>query len=124
MNFLGKMCNFLLETTADTLENNYKNSWFYDIVGPLVKILDSLLVPVIILLGVAGSIYGIVLGVKYSKAEGDKREEVKRQLINAIIGIVISLIILIAMKIFVNQAKNVAGWIFDSAGISPNGGGK
>lgn len=124
MNFLGKMWGFLLDSTADTLENNYKNSWFYDIVGPLVKILDSLLVPVIILLGVAGSIYGIVLGVKYSKAEGDKREEVKRQLINAVIGIVISLVILIAMKILVDQAKNVAGWIFDSAGIDPNGGGK
>ena len=97
----------------------YEESWFYDIINPLVKILDSLLVPIIIILGVAGAIYSIVLGVQYAKAETtDKRDEAKKRLINAVIGVVIMLIVLIAMKIFVHYAPEIAAWINSESGTT------
>lgn len=113
MRFLAFMSRFLLDSSAE-LEKAYDESWWSQIIRPLVTILDSLLIPIIILIGVAGAVYAIVLGVQFAKAESaDKRDEAKKRLINAVIGIVISLIVLIAMKIFIKQAANVAGWIVD-----------
>jgi len=118
MKFLAFMSRFLLDT-GDKLKDEYDNSWWKQIIEPLVTILDSLLIPVIILIGVAGAVYAIVLGVQYAKAESaDKRDEAKKRLINAVIGIVIALIVLIAMKIFVKQAPSIAGWVVDQSGNS------
>lgn len=114
------MSRFLLDT-GEKLKGEYDNSWWSQIIGPLVTILDSLLIPIIILIGVAGAVYAIVLGVQFAKAESaDKRDEAKKRLINAVIGIVISLIVLIAMKIFIKQAANVAGWIVDQGNAGSN----
>ena len=79
---------------------------------PVIDILDSMLLPILILLGTAGSIYAIVLGVNYSKAESaDKREEAKKRMINAIIGIVVTLLLLILLKLFTANADTIAEWI-------------
>ena len=90
--------------------------WIIDILYPILNVLNTLLVPVIIVLGVAGSIYAIVLGVNYSKAESaDKREEAKKRLINAVIGVVIILVALIGMKIFIANAPEIFGWVNKNA---------
>ncbi len=89
--------------------------WVKNIIVPILKVLDQLLIPVIIILGVAGAIYGIVLGVQFSKAEtADKRDETKKRLINAVIGVVIMLVALIGMKIFVANADKIFGWVDSS----------
>ena len=86
--------------------------WVVKIVAPIIEILNSLLVPVIILLGTAGTIYAIVLGVQYSKAEtADKRDEAKKRLIHAVIGIVIMLVVLILLKVFVANAFKIFNWV-------------
>ncbi len=93
---------------------NYGSSpnWVIEVVAPIISILNSLLVPVIILLGTAGMIYGIVLGVQYSKAEtADKREELKKRLISAVVGILIALVALILLKIFVQNAATIFNWV-------------
>lgn len=91
-------------------------TWVKNIIVPILKVLDQLLVPVIIILGVAGAIYGIVLGVQFSKAEtADKRDETKKRLINAVIGVVIMLVALIGMKIFVANAGTIFGWVDSSS---------
>lgn len=103
---------------------NYGNSpnWVIEVIAPIISILNSLLVPVIILLGTAGMIYGIVLGVQYSKAEtADKREELKKRLISAVVGILIALVALILLKIFVQNAGAIFGWVRDEAGETPTG---
>lgn len=88
-------------------------STVYDkVFAPIIKILDAMLWPVLILVGTAGSIYAIVLGVNFSKAESaDKREEAKKRMINAIIGLVVTIILLILLKLFTANAQTIAGWI-------------
>lgn len=113
MKFLGLMQAFLADGMSD-----YENSWWFKIVNPIVIILNELLIPIIILLGVAGAIYAITLGVQYSKAESsEKRDEVRKRLINGVIGIVIALILLIAAKIFMTQSKTISEWILKASGI-------
>lgn len=86
---------------------------FYDrVFKPVVDILDAMLVPILILVGTAGSIYAIVLGVNFSKAESaDKREEAKKRMINAIIGLVVTILLLILLKLFTANAQAIADWI-------------
>lgn len=80
--------------------------------APIINILDAMLWPVLILVGTAGSIYAIVLGVNFSKAESaDKREEAKKRMINAIIGLVVTLVLLILLKLFTSNAEIIANWI-------------
>ena len=80
--------------------------------APIIKILDAMLWPILILVGTAGSIYAIVLGVNFSKAESaDKREEAKKRMINAIIGLVVTIILLILLKLFTANAETIANWI-------------
>ena len=97
--------------------------WVIQILVPIIDVLDSLLLPIIIILGTAGMIYGIVLGVQFAKAEtADKREEAKKRMINAIIGIVIMLILLILAKVFTSNAPDIFQWVTDSASGNPTGG--
>lgn len=86
--------------------------WIMEILIPILEVLDNLLIPIIILLGVAGSVYAIVLGVQYAKAESaDKRDEAKKRLINAVIGVVIMLVALIGMKLFITNAPIIFDWV-------------
>ena len=79
---------------------------------PVVEILDAMLVPILILIGTAGSIYAIILGVNFSKAESsDKREEAKKRMINAIIGLVVTILLLILLKLFTANAEAIDQWI-------------
>ncbi|MCI5714448.1 MAG: hypothetical protein MR288_02340 [Firmicutes bacterium] len=88
------------------------NAVYTNVFKPIVSILDAMLWPVLILVGTAGSIYAIVLGVNFSKAESaDKREEAKKRMINAIIGLVVTIILLILLKLFTANAETIANWI-------------
>ena len=88
------------------------NDFYNRVFKPVVDILDAMLVPILILVGTAGSIYAIVLGVNFSKAESaDKREEAKKRMINAIIGLVVTVLLLILLKLFTANAQAIADWI-------------
>lgn len=88
------------------------NTFYESVFEPVIKILDAMLVPILILIGTAGSIYAIVLGVNFSKAESaDKREEAKKRMINAIIGLVVTILLLILLKLFTANADTIAAWI-------------
>ena len=53
-------------------------------------IINNIVSPVLIVIGAAGVIYAIILGINYIKAETpDKRKEAQSRLIGAIIGVVI-----------------------------------
>ncbi len=101
----------LLATDADPGITNV-NTFYETVFEPVVGILDSMLVPILILIGTAGSIYAIILGVNFSKAESsDKREEAKKRMINAIIGLVVTILLLILLKLFTANAQAIADWI-------------
>lgn len=54
------------------------------------NILTTIAGPILSMLGSAAVIYAVVLGVQYAKAEDDgKRTEIKKRVVNAVIGIVI-----------------------------------
>lgn len=113
MGFITRF-NKLLDSTGGNTDNKETevDKIFNDVFKPVIDILDSMLLPILILLGTAGSIYAIVLGVNYSKAESaDKREEAKKRMINAIIGIVVTLLLLILLKLFTANADTIAKWI-------------
>ena len=78
----------------------------------IVGIVDGLLNPLLVIGGTAGMIFVIILGVNFSKAESaDKREEAKKRMINAIIGVVITLLMLILVKLFTANANEIVTWI-------------
>ncbi len=112
MGFIGGM-NMLGEDTEIT----NPQSFYKKVFEPVVEILDAMLVPILILVGTAGSIYAIILGVNFSKAESaDKREEAKKRMINAIIGLVVTILLLILLKLFTANAEAIATWINSFSG--------
>ena len=121
MSFLGEITektneDGVIEHWVDNTNYGTTPKWVINILVPILNVLDTLLLPVIIVLGTAGMIYGIVLGVQFAKAEtADKREEAKKRMINAIIGIVIMLILLILMKVFTANAYDIFGWVIDTS---------
>lgn len=72
----------------------------YDaVVNPIISLLNSLLGPILGLVGAVGSLYCVLLGVKFAKAEEpQEREKAKTHLKNAIIGFVLIFVLIVALK--------------------------
>lgn len=106
-----KLVQFLGEAEASG-ETDKATSQAKSIVKPIDELLDVMIIPLLVLIGSAGLIYSIVLGVNYSKAENaDKREEAKKRLVNTIIGFVILLVLLVLLRVFTNNAEEISDWI-------------
>lgn len=83
------------ESTSETDENA-----FNDISEPIVALINDLLGPVLAIVGAVGSLYCVLLGVKYAKAEEPQdREKAKGHLKSAIIGFVLIFVLMLAMKL-------------------------
>ena len=66
--------------------------------------------PILIVAAVAGILYAVVVGVKFVKADSkDQREEAKQKLISVIVGIVVTLILIVAF--YWLSAAITNGWI-------------
>ena len=96
---------FLLEdgtgTTKSTLEG---------IAGVFAGLMESVVGPVLIVLGAAAAAYAIYLGVMYAKAEdANKRKEVQGRLIGAAVGLVI-ILVGIALCFAVDWATLATDW--------------
>ena len=73
---------------------------FDSITTPVVELIDSLLGPALAIVGAVGSLYCVVLGVKYAKAEEPQdREKAKTHLKSAIIGFVLIFVLMLALKL-------------------------
>ena len=67
---------------------------------PIVELINSLLAPALAIVGAVGSLYCVVLGVKYAKAEEPQdREKAKGHLKSAIIGFVLIFVLMLALKL-------------------------
>lgn len=73
----------------------------YDaVVNPIISLLNSLLGPILGLVGAVGTLYCVLLGVKFAKAEEpQEREKAKTHLKNAIIGFVLIFVLIVALKL-------------------------
>ena len=70
-----------------------------EVVNPVVDLINNLLGPVLAIVGAAGTIYCVVLGVKYARAEEPQdREKAKQHLKNAIIGFVLIFVLIVVLK--------------------------
>ena len=102
MNFLNMLGGIFNINSSDF--GNF--SWLY----PIASFLEGLLVPVTIILAVAGGVWVIVLGVQLAKAEStDKAQESKKRLINVAVAIVAVIVFIWVLSFFVSQVPNLFG---------------
>ena len=116
MSELLTMFSQLMVTKIDS-----NSQWAF--LNPVLEVLASALVPILIIVGTAGMIYAIVLGVKLARAETtDARDEAKKRLINAVIALVVMIALILLLQLFTD---NIAKWIGDVAGdeSGESGGG-
>ena len=69
-------------------------------VAPIVALINGLMGPALALVGAVGSLYCVLLGVKFAKAEEpQEREKAKSHLKNAIIGFVLIFVLILALNL-------------------------
>lgn len=87
------------------------------VVNPIIALVNSLMGPALALVTALGSLYCVLLGVKFAKAEEPQdREKAKTHLKNAIIGFVLIFVLILAL----NLAKEpLIRWVENNAkGVS------
>ena len=87
---------------------------FKNVANPIIDLIYSMLGPLLGIVGAAGAIYCVILGVKFAKAEEPQdREKAKGALKTAIIGFVLIFVLIFAlqrlMPIMVQWANQNAG---------------
>ena len=104
MFLVAMMLMAILATTAFA-EGTGTN--FDTITTPIVELINSLLSPALAIVGAIGSLYCVVLGVKYAKAEEPQdREKAKGHLKSAIIGFVLIFVLMLALKLAMPILQN------------------
>ena len=97
MFLVAMMLTVFLATPAFAAETGTN---FDTITTPIVELINSLLAPALAIVGAVGSLYCVVLGVKYAKAEEPQdREKAKGHLKSAIIGFVLIFVLMLALKL-------------------------
>ena len=87
---------------------------FDSVASPVIGLINSLLGPLLGIVGAAGAIYCVILGVKFAKAEEQQdREKAKQALKNAIIGFVLIFVLLLALKLLMPA---MIRWVNNSGG--------
>jgi high-affinity Fe2+/Pb2+ permease len=82
----------------------------YGFLTPILETVDTALIPIIICVLAAGTIYAVVLGVNMAKAESsDKREEAKKRLINVIIGFAVVILLLVVIYALSSHITDILG---------------
>ncbi len=95
---MNKLNLMLMMATAEAAGDD--NNPFMKMVEPIVKLLNSVITPALVVVGALGAIFCILLGVKYAKAEEPQdRDKAKNSLKNAIIGFVLIFVLLVALQI-------------------------
>ena len=101
MNFMSQLGGFFYDETKWTGTGEYANSGF-GWLGPVVKVIDAMFWPILIIVAAAGAIWVIVLAVNLARAEtADKASEAKKRLINVVIALVSVVVLVIALSFFV-----------------------
>ena len=83
-------------------------------VSPVVDLLNSLMTPLLAIVGAVGALYCVLLGVKYAKAEEPQdREKAKGHLKSAIIGFVLIFVLILLLKLLMPVLTQ---WVQNNAG--------
>lgn len=80
---------------------------FDAVADPIVALINDMLSPVLAIVGAVGTLYCVLLGVKYAKAEEPQdREKAKGHLKSAIIGFVLIFVLMLALKLSMPILQN------------------
>lgn len=95
---------------------------FAEVVAPIVSLLNSLMAPLLAIVGALGALYCVVLGIKFAKAEEpQEHEKAKKALKNAIIGFVLIFVLILALNLLmpamIDWVNSQVGGTIDSAGM-------
>ena len=94
-------------TTAFAAETTTTGANFDSVTKPVVDLLNSMLSPMLAIVGAVGALYCVVLGVKFAKAEEPQdREKAKTHLKGAIIGFVLIFVLMLALKLSMPILQN------------------
>ena len=76
-----------------------KKTTLVDIVTPIADLLEEMLAPILLIVGAVGTLYCVLLGVKYARAEEPQdREKAKSHLKGAIIGFVLIFVLIVLLR--------------------------
>lgn len=106
---IAAMLMLVMATTAFAAAPNTESVW-----KPIVELLNSLLGPALAIVGALGSLFCVILGVKFAKAEEpQEREKAKTHLKNAIIGFVLIFVLILALDLLMPIME---GWVNANGG--------
>ena len=81
---------------------------------PIIALINSILTPLIAIVGALGAIWCVLLGVKLAKAdEPQEREKAKMALKNAIIGYLLIFILIVVLRLTIQP---LADWMAANQG--------
>ncbi len=70
------------------------------VVNPVVGLINSLINPLLLLVGAGGGVYAIILGFKYATAEEPQEREKRKQAIKTfLIGYVLIFVLMVVLKL-------------------------
>ncbi len=85
---------------------------FTNVVNPVISLINSFLKPLLALVAAVGTLYCVLLGVKFAKAEEPQdREKAKSHLKNAIIGFVLIFVLIVVMNLAMDPLQQ---WVTES----------
>ncbi|MDD2445906.1 MAG: hypothetical protein PHX09_03755 [Clostridia bacterium] len=69
----------------------------------IVDAIKEVLWPILIVVGAAGMLYAVIIGVNMARADStEKREEAKKRLINVIVGLAIIIALILFFQLFIS----------------------
>ena len=84
---------------------------FWEVADPIVELIDDMFAPAMTIVVALGTLYCIILGVKFAKAdEPQEHEKAKNHLKNAIIGFVLIFVLVAALKLSIDPLTQ---WMMD-----------
>ena len=97
--------------TAYASNRGTKDNPFFEVARPIVTLFEEMFEPAMTIVVALGSLYCIILGVKFAKTEEpQEHEKAKNHLKNAIIGFVLIFILVAAMKLAVTP---LTAWMYE-----------
>ena len=96
MNFMAGIANLGAVISEDDLPTTWK--W----VATVANTIFDILWPLLIIVGAAGAIWAVVLGVNMARADStEKREEAKKRLLSLVIGLAITIGLILFFILFI-----------------------
>jgi Na+-driven multidrug efflux pump len=103
MNFLVSVANTIMSfggMLAGDAGSRFGEQWKW--LDNILNAINEILLPLLIVVGSAGTIYSVILGVNMARADStEKREEAKKRLINVVVGIAITIGLILFFKLLI-----------------------